>query len=78
MTENTKPRPTHTIFKVLGDGPSADWIKVGVAFPHKDGKGLHLKFDGIPVEGHIAVREIKAKTVEPTQQDLPIDTRQAA
>lgn len=55
ITSNTK-RPTHTIYKVLGDGPDARWIKVGAAFPHKDRKGLSLIFDGIPVEGRIALR----------------------
>jgi len=53
---NDKSRPTHTIYKVLGDGETAKWIKVGVAFPHKDRKGLALIFDGIPVEGRIALR----------------------
>ena len=58
MTEaaNDKSRPTHTIYKVTGNGESARWIKVGVAFPHKDSKGLALIFDGIPVEGRIALR----------------------
>jgi len=58
MTEQAtdKSRPTHTIYKVTGEGESGNWVKVGVAFPHKDGKGLHLLFDGIPVEGRIAVR----------------------
>ncbi len=53
---NEKSRPTHTIYKVMGDGPAAKWIKVGAAFPHKDRKGLALVFDGIPVEGRIALR----------------------
>ena len=58
MTENTnKARPTHTIDKVTGEGDTAKWIKVGVAFAHKDQKGLALMFDGIPVEGRIAVRK---------------------
>lgn len=57
MTETAyKSHPTHTIFKVMGDGPEAKWIKVGVAFPHKDRKGLALIFDGIPVDGRIALR----------------------
>lgn len=61
MTDNTNAkRPTHTIFKVLGHGGDARWIKVGVAFPHKDGLGLALVFDGIPVDGRIVVRENRA------------------
>lgn len=63
MTENTtKKRPSHTIYKVTGEGEATKFIKVGVAFPHKDGQGLSLIFDGIPVEGRIAVREHRART----------------
>lgn len=59
--ENTtiKARPTHTIFKVVGNGPEAKWVGVGVAFEHEDKKGFALVFDGIPVEGRIVMR-IKA------------------
>ena len=51
MTDTTtKNRPTHTIYKVTGEGEQTRFVKVGVAFPHKDRKGLQLIFDGIPVE----------------------------
>jgi hypothetical protein len=77
MTENTtKKHPTHTIYKVMGDGPDKDWIKVGVGFTHGDGKGIHLIFDGIPVEGHIAVRENRKWQPKPgdlAQETLPLE-----
>jgi hypothetical protein len=74
MSENTESkRPTHTIYKVLGDGETAKWIKVGVAFPHKDRKGLALKFDGIPVEGRIALRNNrKQDATAGTQRSLKL------
>lgn len=64
MTEetNTRKRPTHTIYKVTGEGEATKFTKVGVAFPHKDGQGLQLVFDGIPVEGRIAVRVNRERT----------------
>lgn len=72
MTENTnKTRPTHTIFKVVGDGETARWVKVGVAFPHKDRKGLALIFDGIPVEGRIALRVNKSRDPQPAPRPQP-------
>jgi hypothetical protein len=73
MTEQTteKSRPTHTIYKVMGEGESGSWVKVGVAFPHKDGKGLHLLFDGIPVEGRIAVR-VNREARTPEQSALAV------
>lgn len=68
MTDtNSDKQPTHTIFKVVGNGPEGKWTKVGVGFPHKDGLGLALVFDGIPVEGRIALR--KNRPVEATQAE---------
>jgi hypothetical protein len=82
MTEantNDKARPTHTIYKVLGDGETAKWIKVGVAFPHKDRKGLALVFDGIPVDGRIALRvNRKREQPQPEQGKLPVEATEAA
>ena len=82
MTESTKgKRPTHTIYKVTGEGKETKWVKVGVGFPHKDGHGLALVFDGIPVEGRIALREVhekKSGQAEPTQQSLSIEPAEAA
>lgn len=77
MSKNSETkRPTHTIYKVLGDGEDARWVKVGVAFPHKDRKGLALVFDGIPVEGRIALR-VNRKP-ETKQGTLAVETTQAA
>lgn len=60
-TAPTKKRPTHVIWQVIGDGDKARWIRIGAAWPNKDGKGLYLKFDAYPVTGHISVREIKER-----------------
>jgi len=67
---NTKKLPTHTIYKVTGEGEATKFTKVGVAFPHKDGLGMALVFDGIPVEGRIALRKNKPK-VESTAATAP-------
>lgn len=78
MTENTNDKfPTHGIYKVMGDGSDGQWTKVGVAFPHKDGKGLALIFDAIPIEGRIALRALKPKPVQKpnaalVQDELPL------
>lgn len=39
----------------------ADWLKVGVAFPHGDGKGFNVEFDLIPLDGKLTLR-VKDKT----------------
>lgn len=80
MSENVKPkRPTHTIYKVTGEGENTKFVKVGVAFPHKDGLGMALVFDGIPVEGRIALRKNRERqpNAEPQQGTLPVESKAA-
>lgn len=33
-----------------------DWTKVGVAFPHSDGKGYRVVLQALPVDGVIVLR----------------------
>lgn len=49
-------------FEVDGK-PREDWTRIGVAFPHKDGKGFNLQLDLVPVNGggRIVIREPEAK-----------------
>jgi hypothetical protein len=63
-TTNTGQKPTHELFAVKGgaEGKKAFWTKIGAAWPHKDGKGLSLKFTFYPADGKsIQLRVIKAK-----------------
>lgn len=55
---DTSNRPTHAIWQVIGEGNKARWIRVGAAWMHKDLKGTNLKFDSIPLNGRVVVREI--------------------
>jgi hypothetical protein len=63
MSNETKTpkRPTHDIFQVIGEKEKSRWVRVGAAWPNKDGKGLFLKFDAYPVVGRIQVREVTEK-----------------
>jgi len=33
-----------------------DWTKVGVAFPHSDGKGFNVLLQAMPVSGQVVLR----------------------
>jgi hypothetical protein len=68
MTEqNTKKRPTHAIWQVIGEKEKSRWTRVGIAFTNRDGKGLLLAFDAFPVTGRTILREIGEKPpVQPT------------
>lgn len=61
MTTTTPTRPTHRVYAV-SKKPEAEkghWTEIGAAWPHKDGKGFHLKLDFIPLRAaEIVIREI--------------------
>jgi hypothetical protein len=38
-----------------------DWMRIGVAFPHEDGKGFNLALHAIPVDGKVVVRLFEPK-----------------
>jgi hypothetical protein len=56
---NTKEnkRPTHIGWQVLGEGDKARWVRLGAAWPNRDGKGLTLEFDAYPVDRRVVLRE---------------------
>ncbi|MFN4092162.1 MAG: hypothetical protein ACK4FG_04630 [Brevundimonas sp.] len=51
-------KPTHRIYRVLGDADAANWTELGAAWAHKDGKGFSLACDAIPLTGRIVMRMI--------------------
>jgi hypothetical protein len=67
-----KQIPTHTnptvrydvfnvkTFDVQGE-ERTDWRKLGVAFPHRDGKGFNVELDLLPLDGKLAVRLYEPK-----------------
>lgn len=67
MTKNTNTakRPTHVIYQVIGEEDKARWIRVGLAWANRDGKGLNLVFDSYPVVGRTVLREALPDNAEP-------------
>ena len=57
----TKPvgrKPTHRLYRVVGDGESASWTPIGAAWPNKDGMGFSITCDAVPLQGRIMMRAI--------------------
>jgi hypothetical protein len=55
-------KPTHIAYtvrdftkKTTGEADSS-WSRIGVAFLHKDGKGLDVALDALPVNGRVVLR----------------------
>ena len=60
MTE--AKRPDFAAYVVRDrDDKKANWREIGVAFRHKDGKGMDLLLDATPISGRVVIREIEDK-----------------
>ena len=61
-------KPTHLAYSVrnfekAGEA-NASWLKIGAAFLHKDGKGLDVVLEAVPVSGRIVLRLNTPKPVK--------------
>jgi hypothetical protein len=54
-------RPSFALYSVVGEGETADWTRIGAAWPHKDGEGYGIKLDHVPLNGRIVMRREKAE-----------------
>jgi hypothetical protein len=45
-----------------GGEQKSEWLKIGVAFPHKDGDGLRIQLAAVPVDGCVVLRKHKPAT----------------
>lgn len=46
-----------TVREYQQDGETKnEWNKIGVAFPHKDGKGFNVILQAVPVDGEVYLR----------------------
>lgn len=60
--DQEKRQPSHDVFVVSGDD-SARWLRIGAAFPNKDGKGFNLALDALPArDGRMVMREFQARS----------------
>jgi hypothetical protein len=55
---DTAPKkPAYVAYSVRErEGKKARFTEIGVAFPHKDGKGFDILYDAIPLSGRITLR----------------------
>ena len=61
---NTSDRYDVLVVENYEDGAGAEkanWTRIGVAFPHKDGNGLNVELRAIPVSGKLVIRRHEAK-----------------
>jgi hypothetical protein len=68
MSKNQPVAPTARRFDVfvvedyIKDGEEkANWIRIGVAFENKDGKGFNVQLTALPVGGKLVMRAHESK-----------------
>ena len=53
----TSKKPAYVAYSIRErEGKDAKWTEIGVAFPHKDGKGFDILYDVVPLNGRISIR----------------------
>jgi hypothetical protein len=59
MADKEQPQqPTHRAYSVIKrEGQDDFWLNLGLAFPHKDGKGFNIMLQAIPFDRKIVLRE---------------------
>lgn len=70
MADKEHPKtPTHRAFSVIRrEGQDDFWLNLGLAFPHKDGKGLNVMLQAFPLDGKLVLREIEEEEPERTER----------
>jgi hypothetical protein len=68
---NATPTPRFDAFVVQNftdkdQKEQSSWMRVGVAFPHKDNKGFNLELQAVPVGGKLVLREHDPKPTPTT------------
>jgi hypothetical protein len=72
MSQNTQPTTAAQRFDVFvvedykdktGED-KASWLRIGIAFPHKDGKGFNAELRAVPVSGKLVLRLHEPATEE--------------
>jgi len=47
-------------YEIAGEKRS-EWMRIGVAFPHQDGKGYRVALQALPIDGVVVLRLHEAK-----------------
>jgi hypothetical protein len=57
-TESTASKaPSHIVYQVRDrEGGKGFFIRIGAAWPHKDGKGFSIQIESVPLDGRITLR----------------------
>ncbi len=54
----TNSAPSHSVYTVedRGEGEDPFWLKIGAAWPHKDGRGFNITLSALPLDSRLVLR----------------------
>jgi hypothetical protein len=55
-TSGESKKPTHIAYQVRDGNEKGYWTRIGVAWPHKDGKGFNIQLECVPLDGRVSLR----------------------
>ncbi|HEX4606603.1 MAG TPA: hypothetical protein VH092_00200 [Urbifossiella sp.] len=64
-TKSTKPVYIAYTVRNRDDQEDGFWTRIGVAFPHQDGKGINLLLECVPFDGRVTLRVPSEKPAKP-------------
>ncbi len=58
-SNSNKPDATKhlAVYTVRKNGEKSIWVRIGAAFPNRDGKGFNVRLDALPLDGELVIRE---------------------
>ena len=75
-TQQASNGPDYIAYSVRDNGNGRGyWNRVGAAFMHKDGKGMNLELDSVPVNGKLSLREQSDQALNNRNRDQDRDNR---
>ena len=54
--ESPAKAPTHIAFQVREGSQKSHWTRIGATWTHKDGNGLSIQLESLPLDGRISLR----------------------
>lgn len=74
--DNKSKSPTHIAYQVReGDENKAYFNRIGAAWTHKDGEGMTIQLDSLPVDGRVTVRTVQERIQDAKDNTLGGDRR---
>jgi hypothetical protein len=63
MSNDKIKKPTHNVYVTkAGADDKTFWSRIGGAWEHKDGNGLFIRLDTLPIDGQIVIRKARPTT----------------